>query len=75
MSQRSAPVCEKCELDKAASLGTEQQVVESDVATKACKEQYVAVSSCMKAHRGVISECRKEWDVFRECHGKAKPLR
>jgi hypothetical protein len=45
-----APVCEKCEVAKAKSGGAAEQVSQ-DAAMLQCKEQYTAVSGCMKAHR------------------------
>jgi hypothetical protein len=55
------PVCTNCKPGDAVHH-------EEAVQGSGCQHLYDAVDLCMKSHAGNVSDCRAEWNKFRECH-------
>jgi hypothetical protein len=53
-------ICEKCKQDR-------PQDADSAVKQTGCTEIYSLVEECMKANKGSISICKKQWEDFRSC--------
>lgn len=62
MSEPATPVCANC---KPGDTSTEREMA---VKNLNCDKLYEDVDGCMKAHRGNVTDCRKEWAAFRACH-------
>ncbi|KAG5180315.1 hypothetical protein JKP88DRAFT_223365 [Tribonema minus] len=65
---QDVPVCLDCKQGDTAKHG---QVLEES----GCGALYEAVDACMMAHRGNVSDCRREWSDFRSCHELQKQER
>ena len=63
----SKPYCEDCHRSAKAEARAAQGGL-------GCDELYQRVDECMKANRGNVSDCAKEWTAFRECR-KANKLK
>jgi hypothetical protein len=59
-------VCENC--DKRTQ---QKELPDDSIASifgNTCGDAYRAVSLCMTNHKGQVSACSREWDIFRSCH-------
>ena len=69
-SQQPDKVCEHCDATK-----HQKDIPDADTESSnggLCENYYMNVTICMKQNKGQITSCRKEWDLFRDCHENSK---
>ncbi len=66
----SNSVCTEC--DKKNQKDLPSDTANSSSIGMPCEQPYLKVSHCMIERKGHVSECKVEWDIFRDCHEKNK---
>jgi hypothetical protein len=68
--QEEEPICIQCDKKNQKDLPANDTASSQGMP---CEQSYLKVRECMNQNEGQVSSCRKEWDVFKQCHENQKP--
>jgi hypothetical protein len=69
LSQTSSnSICNDC--DKKNQKDLPSNSLNSSSPGMPCEQSYHQVSHCMRANKGLVSDCAMEWEIFKKCHEK-----